>query len=157
MLRCLSQGRTTQEFSSLLLGHVLPPVESSSDISACSREAMHQGLYQLHPTWIGDHSRLKDAFNGMLVGNISISEESTSFSFAEISHCRDLAVIGLWFMLRESEMAHAKAIDLQLVGHEVHLTIPLHKTDQRAHQTRRSLPCTCGVRAHGVCVCVACS
>ena len=63
-------------------------------------------------------------------------------------------MIGLWFMLRESEMAHVKAIDLQLVGHEVHLTIPLHKTDQRAHQTRRSLPYVRAGSEHMVCVCV---
>jgi hypothetical protein len=53
------------------------------------------------------------------------------FSLANVAHNRDMVVLGLWFMLREAEMANAKALDLQLTGKEVTITIPLHKTDQR--------------------------
>ena len=51
-------------------------------------------------------------------------------------------------------MANAKALDLQLTGKEVTITIPLHKTDQRneGQMTQRCLSCTCGVRVHGMCV-----
>jgi hypothetical protein len=76
-------------------------------------------------------TKLKDAFNGMLVGSIPTSETVEPFSLANVAHNRDMVVLGLWFMLREAEMANAKALDLQLTGKEVTITIPLHKTDQR--------------------------
>jgi len=97
-------------------------------------------------------SRLKDAFNGLLLGNIAPTMDEEPFSFANVSHCRDMAMIGLWFMLRESELASARACDLRLEGHEVCLSIPIHKTDQRGRFTERSLTCSCGVKVHGMCV-----
>ena len=97
-------------------------------------------------------SRLKDAFNGLFLGNIAPTMDEEPFSFANVSHCRDMAMIGLWFMLRESELASARACDLRLEGHEVCLSIPIHKTDQRGRFTERSLTCSCGVKVHGMCV-----
>ena len=97
-------------------------------------------------------TKLKDAFNGMLVGSIPTSETVEPFSLTNAAHNRDMVVLGLWLMLREAEMANAKALDLQLTGREVTITIPLHKTDQRGQMTQRCLSCTCGVRVHGMCV-----
>ena len=57
-------------------------------------------------------SKLKDAFNGMLLGSLPISESSDGFSFSDVTHCRDMVVIGLWFMLREPELANAKPLTL---------------------------------------------
>ena len=97
-------------------------------------------------------TKLKDAFNGMLVGAVPISEIVEPFCLDNVSHCRDMVVLGLWFMLREAEMANAKALDLQLSGRDVTITIPLHKTDQQGQMTQRCLSCTCGVRIHNMCV-----
>ena len=97
-------------------------------------------------------SKLKDAFNGLLLGGIQPTSDEEPFSFDNISHCRDMAMIGLWFMLRESEMASARACDIRLDGNEVCLSIPIHKTDQRGRYTERSLTCSCTVKIHGMCV-----
>jgi hypothetical protein len=97
-------------------------------------------------------SKLKDAFNGLLLGNIPPSTDEQPFSFGNTDHCRDMAVIGLWFMLRESELASARACDLRLEAKEVFLSIPLHKTDHRGRFTERSLTCSCNTRVHGLCV-----
>ena len=97
-------------------------------------------------------SRLKDAFNGILLGNLTPTLDEEPFSLDNVSHCRDMAMIGLWFMLRESELASARASDLRLEGKEVCLSIPIHKTDQRGKFTERSLTCCCTARIHGMCV-----
>ena len=97
-------------------------------------------------------SKLKDAFNGLLLGNLPPSMDEQPFSFGNTDHCRDMAVIGLWFMLRESELASARACDLRLEAKEVFLSIPLHKTDHRGRFTERSLTCSCNTRVHGLCV-----
>ena len=97
-------------------------------------------------------SKLKDSFNGMLIGNIPFTDEISAFTFSELSHCRDASLIGLWFMLREIEMANAHAVDFTLHGSEVHLTVPLQKTDQRGTYTQRTLTCTCAAKVHNMCV-----
>lgn len=96
-------------------------------------------------------SQLKDSFNGMLVGSIQPSDDAEAFSFDNIRHCRDMVVIGLWYMLREVEMANSRAGDLQLNGNEVSLTVPLHKTDPHGKFTQRTLSCSCGTTAHNMC------
>ena len=99
-------------------------------------------------------SQLKDSFNGLLVGNIPTEEETDPFSFQSLAHCRDLALIGLWFMMREIEMANAAASDLSLQGSEVQLLIPLQKTDQKGKFTQRTLStCSCayGMRRNDTC------
>ena len=97
-------------------------------------------------------AKLKDSFNGLLLGQMSVTDDLSSFSFEVLPHCRDMAIIGLWYMLHELEMAGAMATDLQLEGTEVHLTIPLHKTDVRGKYTRRTLSCSCGSKQHAMCI-----
>ena len=100
---------------------------------------------------LGD-SRLKDSFNGLLLGGLETVYDEAAFSFDNLSHAKDMALIGLWFMLRESELAGARASDLRLDGREVCLCIPIHKTDQRGRFTERSLTCSCSTRRHTMCV-----
>lgn len=97
-------------------------------------------------------SKLKDSFNGMLIGNLDPVDDAVPFSLENPDHTRDMAVMGLWFMLRESEMAGARSGDVRLDGREVSLTIPLHKTDCKGRYTQRTLSCSCGVRNHTMCV-----
>ena len=97
-------------------------------------------------------SQLKDSFNGLLIGNIEPKEDGAAFSFEDILHCRDMAVIGLWFMLREAEMANARASDIRLQGRNAFLTIPVHKTDPLGKFTVRALSCSCSVKQHNLCV-----
>ena len=97
-------------------------------------------------------SRLKDSFDGMLVGDIPVDLDESPFDFDRLGHARDMVVIGLWFMLREAELANAKSSDLQLHGNEVHLTLPVHKTEQQGRHTLRTLTCSCGARTHPLCV-----
>ena len=99
-------------------------------------------------------SQLKDAFNGLLIGNIEPTDDGDAFSFNNVSHCTDMAVIGLWFMLREAEMANARARarDIKLEGRKVLFTIPLHKTDPLGKFTVRALSCSCNIRTHNLCV-----
>lgn len=92
-------------------------------------------------------SKLKDAFNGLLIGSIDPDDDGAAFSFENTSQCRGMAVIGLWCMLREAELAGAKAGDI------VTLTIQLHKTDHTGQFTQRTLTCSCRVRTHTMCVC----
>ena len=96
--------------------------------------------------------KLKDAFNGLLIGSIDPDDDGAAFSFENTSQCRGMAVIGLWYMLREAELAGAKAGDIRLDGREVTLTIQLHKTDHTGRFTQRTLTCSCRVRTHTMCV-----
>ena len=118
------------------------PAIVKHDIRDCVR-SIRRGLGE---------SKLKDAFNGLSLGNMAFSNDEEPFSFLNVAHCRDMALIGLWFMLRESEMASARACDLRLQGTEVCLSIPLHKTDHKGRFTERSLTCSCSARIHGMCV-----
>eukprot|EP00435_Cladocopium_sp_Y103_P011391 s893_g3.t1 len=97
-------------------------------------------------------AKLKDSFDAFLVNRINPSEDSNPFSFDDLAHGRDMVVLGLWFMLREAEMAGARASDLTLQGNEVSLTIPVHKTDHRGRFTQRTLTCSCGSKPHNLCV-----
>ena len=97
-------------------------------------------------------SQLKDSFNALLVGDIKTSNDESAFDLSKLGHARDMVVIGLWYMLREAEMAAATCADIQLEGREVHFTLPMHKTDQRGCYTVRTLSCSCGARAHPLCI-----
>ena len=72
---------------------------------------------------------LKDAFDARLLVNISVVDDTIPFNFAELGHLRDASLIAIWFMLREIEFSNAKLSHLTLIGDEVQLTLPLHKTD----------------------------
>eukprot|EP00438_Fugacium_kawagutii_P031607 Skav220683 [mRNA] locus=scaffold4902:39183:40898:- [translate_table: standard] len=100
---------------------------------------------------LGAH-RLKDSFNGLKLAEVPISHDETAFDMEDLSHARDMAVIGLWYMLRESEMASAKLSHLSLDSMEVRLKIPIHKTDCFGGLCERTLSCSCRMRQHSLCV-----
>lgn len=54
-------------------------------------------------------------------------------------------------MLREIEFSNAKLAHLTLIGDEVQLTLPLHKTDSYGRLTTRSLRCCCWIRRSTLC------
>ena len=89
---------------------------------------------------------LKDAFDARLLVNIPVVDDTLPFNFAEVGHLRDASLIAIWFMLREIEFSNAKLSHLTLIGDEVQLTLPLHKTDSYGRLTRRSLRCCCRIR-----------
>ena len=101
-------------------------------------------------------SALKDSFDGMAIGRIEVSDDAQAFSFDKISHCKDVVIIGLWYMLREVEMANARAVDVQLIGSDVSMTVPLHKTDPHGKFTQRTLSCSCGAKIHALCIWHSC-
>ena len=95
---------------------------------------------------------LKDAFDGRLLGHLGIGDEEVAFSFDNPFHARDTCIIGMWFMLREQELAGARLSHLTLSGQEVCLSIPIHKTDTFGSLCERRLKCSCMVKQHGLCV-----
>ena len=97
-------------------------------------------------------STLKDAFDGRLLGHLDTGDEDVPFDFDNPFHARDVCVIGMWFMLREQELAGARMSHLTLSGNEVCLSIPIHKTDTYGSLCERRLKCSCAVRQHGLCV-----
>eukprot|EP00435_Cladocopium_sp_Y103_P059781 s2532_g21.t1 len=96
-------------------------------------------------------AKLKDAFDAFLLNTIQPSTDYSEFSFGRTDHVRDMVVLGLWYMMREAEMAAARSGDLRLDGQQVSMTIPLHKTDSRGSYTQRVLSCSCGARTHHLC------
>lgn len=94
---------------------------------------------------------LKDAFDARLLVNISVVDDTIPFNFAEVGHLRDASLIAIWFMLREIEFSNAKLSHLTLIGDEVQLTLPLHKTDSYGRLTTRSLRCCCRIRRSTLC------
>ena len=97
-------------------------------------------------------STLKDAFDGRVLGQLDIGDDETPFNMDNPFHARDVCVIGMWFMLREQELAGARLGHLTLSGQEVCLSIPIHKTDIYGSLCERRLKCSCLVRQHGLCV-----
>ena len=97
-------------------------------------------------------STLKDAFDGRLLGHLAIGDEDVAFDFDNPFHARDVCIIGMWFMLREQELAGARLSQLTLSGQEVCLSIPIHKTDAFGSLCERRLRCSCMVKQHGLCV-----
>eukprot|EP00435_Cladocopium_sp_Y103_P032525 s1402_g8.t1 len=97
-------------------------------------------------------SKLKDSFDALLLGRIEAVDDNVPFSFGLLHHIRDMAILGLWYMMRESELAGARAGDLSLDSNQVSMTIPVHKTDPRGRFTQRTLTCSCSSRVHGMCV-----
>ena len=95
---------------------------------------------------------LKDAFDGRLLGQLDTGDDDTPFDFDNPFHARDVCVIGMWFMLREQELAGARLSHLTLSGNEVCLSIPIHKTDTYGSLCERRLKCSCAVKQHGLCV-----
>lgn len=96
--------------------------------------------------------KLKDSFNGLRLADVAVSHDDSPFDFDNLAHIRDMCVLGLWYMLRESEMASAKLSHLTLDATEVRLLIPIHKTDCYGGLCERVLACSCRLRQHSLCV-----
>eukprot|EP00438_Fugacium_kawagutii_P032161 Skav231579 [mRNA] locus=scaffold481:254699:256465:- [translate_table: standard] len=96
--------------------------------------------------------KLKDSFNGLLLNKVEITHDADPFDLNRVSHARDMCIVGLWFMMRESELASAKLGHLTLDDSEVRLMIPIHKTDCYGGLCQRVLACSCRVKEHGLCV-----
>eukprot|EP00438_Fugacium_kawagutii_P028952 Skav210513 [mRNA] locus=scaffold3045:15362:17098:+ [translate_table: standard] len=128
--------------------HLRTPV--SSLLRYCIRDCVRSILRGLGAT------KLKDSFDALLIGNIQVDVDDGAFDFDSIAHIKDMVIICLWYMLRESEMANACLGHLTLQADEAHLLIPIHKTDGYGRLTSRALRCSCGVRAHNLCVWHAC-
>lgn len=94
---------------------------------------------------------LKDAFDARLLVKVAVADDTIPFSFSEVGHLRDASLIAIWFMLREIEFSNAKLLHLTLIGDEVQLTLPLHKTDSYGRLTTRSLKCCCRIRRSTLC------
>eukprot|EP00435_Cladocopium_sp_Y103_P016304 s2457_g4.t1 len=62
--------------------------------------------------------QLKDSFDAFQLGRIPPSEDSEPFSFTQMGHIRDMAVLGTWYMLREAELSGARAQDLTSEGNQ---------------------------------------
>ena len=96
-------------------------------------------------------SRLKDSFNALLLSRIPISEDTDKFDMTRVEHARDMAVISLWFMLREVEMSAAMINHLRLQQDHITILIPTYKTDSFGKLTERTLRCSCRIHLHPLC------
>ncbi len=96
-------------------------------------------------------TRLKDGFPALGLTLIPILEDDKPFNIDLTPHARDMAVVATWFMLREIEIAAARASHLRVDSFEVFILIPTYKTDTFGKLTERSLKCTCRVRRHPMC------
>lgn len=96
-------------------------------------------------------TRLKDGFPALGLSRIPVGDVNTGFILDSVEHSRDMAVLATWFMLREIEMAAARASHLRVDSHEVFILIPTYKTDSFGKLTERSLKCTCRIRRHPMC------
>ena len=74
------------------------------------------------------NTRLKDGFPALGLALIPFSDDGRPFDLSCKIHTRDMAVIATWFMLREIEMASARAAHLRVDSHEVYISsYPLTK------------------------------
>ncbi len=96
-------------------------------------------------------TRLKDGFPALGLTLIPILDDDKPFNIDLTPHARDMAVVATWFMLREIEIAAARASHLRVDSFEVFILIPTYKTDTFGKLTERSLKCTCRVRRHPMC------
>ena len=103
------------------------------------------------PPWPLTYEKLKDGFPALGLSRIPVGDVNTGFILDSVEHSRDMAVLATWFMLREIEMAAARASHLRVDSHEVFILIPTYKTDSFGKLTERSLKCTCRIRRHPMC------
>lgn len=96
-------------------------------------------------------TRLKDGFPALGLALLEISTEVVAFDLHRPDHARDMAVLATWFMLREIEMAAARAAHLRVDSHETFILIPTYKTDTFGKLTDKILKCTCRIQAHPMC------
>ena len=98
---------------------------------------------------------LKDSFDVSYLSNITHQEQPEPFSVENPVHMLDVVVLGLWFMLREAEIAAARLAHLTIDSNTVSLLVPVHtpvhKTDQVGSLSMRQLNCACRYRRHHLC------
>ena len=96
-------------------------------------------------------SQLKHGFDPFLITGLIDSNDSDPFDLNRVSHFIDVMIIGVWFMLREIEVANSLFHHLVLEGNELHLILPVHKTSTEGSFTTRILRCGCRSRLHRMC------
>ena len=122
---------------------------------------LHVAVESLHRSAIKDAVRsirrglgpagLKDSFDVSYLSNIVHRELPEPFSAENPVHMLDVVVLGLWFMLREAELAAARLAHLTIDSDTVSLMVPVHKTDQVGSLSMRQLKCACRYRRHHLC------
>lgn len=96
-------------------------------------------------------AKLKHGFDPFLLTGLIDSKDSDPFDWQRVSHAVDVVLLGVWFMLREIEIANCLQHHLILEGNEVHLVIPVHKTSSEGSFTTRVLRCACRAQLHRMC------
>ena len=119
---------------------------------------LHVAVEPIHRSAIKDAVRsirrglgpagLKDSFDVSYLSNITHQEQPEPFSVENPVHMLDVVVLGLWFMLREAEIAAARLAHLTIDSNTVSLLVPVHKTDQVGSLSMRQLNCACRYRRH---------
>ena len=126
---------------------------------------LHVAVEPIHRSAIKDAARsirrglgpagLKDSFDVSYLSNITHQEQPEPFSVENPVHMLDVVVLGLWFMLREAEIAAARLAHLTIDSNTVSLLVPVHtpvhKTDQVGSLSMRQLNCACRYRRHHLC------
>eukprot|EP00434_Breviolum_minutum_P002108 symbB.v1.2.001863.t2/scaffold77.1/size347087/34 len=110
----------------------------------------HQGCSEKYPSRLGP-AGLKDSFDVSALHNIAHQEQPEPFSAENPVHMLDVVIVGLWFMLREAELAAARLAHLTIDSTSVSLLVPVHKTDQVGSLSVRQLNCACRYRRHHLC------
>ena len=96
-------------------------------------------------------SQLKHGFDPFLITGLIDSNDSDPFDLNKVSHLTDAVILGVWFMLREIEIANCLFHHMVLEGNELHLILPVHKTSTEGSFTTRILRCGCRSRLHRMC------
>ena len=96
-------------------------------------------------------SQLKHGFDPFLITGLIDSNDSDPFDLDKVSHLTDAIILGVWFMLREIEIANCLFHHMVLEGNELHLILPVHKTSTEGSFTARILRCGCRSRLHRMC------
>ena len=122
---------------------------------------LHVAVEAIHRSAIKDAVRsirrglgpagLKDSFDVSALHNITHQEQPEPFSAENPVHMLDVVIVGLWFMLREAELAAARLAHLTIDSTTVSLLVPVHKTDQVGSLSVRQLNCACRYRRHHLC------
>lgn len=88
-------------------------------------------------------SALKDSFDVWQLVAQPDEEAVSSFDHTNLWHALDVVVLGCWFMLRELELSAARVPHMYLEDRQVHILLPVHKTQQAGSWTARTLSCAC--------------
>ena len=96
-------------------------------------------------------SQLKEAFMMPMIGPLVQLHDRDPFAATTVAHAVDVIILGVWWMLREVELAAARAQHLQVYNNTVTLTLPFSKTDSGGHMVSRSLECACSDAVHAFC------